>query len=529
MRVNLRRWVSFPAANKHEWGPDTVTIIDTPNLYNGIATAGGADILDLDNVRGAFIDMGEGNNTLTVNDGNFYGQISAGSGEDSVTLTNTNAGGGISLGDGDDVLSATGTGNQRIGGLNTGEGDDEVTLDGMTVNNDFDTGDGDDTVSLTNSRVNTKLDTGDGDDELTIDDSRINGAVDAGDGTDIITVTDSTLNGLLDAGDGDDIINVTDTTLNSGLDGGDGNDLISVEGGVINSGFDAGLGDDTISLGADTRINGVLDAGTGHDVLILPVGSVVTDATNGTFAIQPDVIYDISSGSVVLPSGNRITYDGFEYSADEIPCYTPGARILTPQGLKKVEDLRPGDEVVTLDNGPVPITWVGSKSLSGLELLFRRNLAPVIIPAGALGPNMPERRLIVSPQHRIFVDSPIAERMFGHRQVLVPAAKMVGYNGIHRALPAEGIEYIHFLCSTHQIVFAEGCATESLFLGPQALKSMGDEIEELFPHLCDRQAATMASPVPARPFAAKKAKVARMLCRHASNRKPLVPGQLLCS
>ena len=63
---------------------------------------------------------------------------------------------------------------------------------------------------------------------------------------------------------------------------------------------------------------------------------------------------------------------------------------------------------------------------------------------------------------------------------------------------SEAVEYVHLLFSRHQIIFAEGAPTESLLLGPEALRMLPvvaqEEIEELFP-----KAAELASmAVPAR-------------------------------
>ena len=56
-----------------------------------------------------------------------------------------------------------------------------------------------------------------------------------------------------------------------------------------------------------------------------------------------------------------------ELQAIGIPCFTPGALIETEDGQVPVEDIRPGDMVMTIDNGLQPVRWVGQRveSLAG--------------------------------------------------------------------------------------------------------------------------------------------------------------------
>lgn len=101
-----------------------------------------------------------------------------------------------------------------------------------------------------------------------------------------------------------------------------------------------------------------------------------------------------------------------------IPCYAPGTLIDTPDGPRAVEDLQPGDLVDTLDLGPMPIRWLrrGDQPLQSAA----RDDRPVMISAGAFGPDCPARDLIVSPQHRILVGGHGQhEALFG-REVFAP-------------------------------------------------------------------------------------------------------------
>ncbi|MBK4215504.1 Hint domain-containing protein [Paracoccus caeni] len=205
-------------------------------------------------------------------------------------------------------------------------------------------------------------------------------------------------------------------------------------------------------------------------------------------AIQ-SVFTTFNAGHIGNLSVNRVC-DNF------IACFTPGTLIDTHDGPRLVEDLKAGDAVLTRDNGVQILRWTGGRPM---ELhAGNDHLRPILIAAGALGEGLPVADLRVSPQHRVLVRSAIARRMFGAEEVLVAAKHLVGLPGIEVDRVADSVTYLHILFDRHEIVFSNGAPTESLFTGPEAMKSVPeaarDEIMSLFPEL----AATNALPVPAR-------------------------------
>lgn len=169
----------------------------------------------------------------------------------------------------------------------------------------------------------------------------------------------------------------------------------------------------------------------------------------------------------------------------EIPCFTAGTRIDTRNGPVAVEDLRPGDMVLTRDNGFLPLVWCGQRRVSDAEMAATEELAPVMIAQGALGNGLPEQAMRVSPQHRMLVTGPRAELMFGEREVLVPAIDMVGLPGITRDRSAA--TYVHIMFDSHQIVRADGAWSESFQPADAAMGGLDAaqraELLALFPAL----------------------------------------------
>lgn len=216
-------------------------------------------------------------------------------------------------------------------------------------------------------------------------------------------------------------------------------------------------------------------------------------------------------------------FDNQSVDGSRVVCFTSGTLIDTDRGAVHVEDLRAGDMVRTMDSGFQAVRWVGSRQIAASELAANPNLCPIRVRAGALGGGLPERDLLVSPQHRILLRSKIALRMFDSDEVLSAAKHLAVLEGIEIASDVRDVIYVHFLCDRHEIVFAEGTPTESLYTGAQALKSVSAaaraEILALFPELHDR--APDQRPLPARPLL--RGREARQLAiRHARNTKPLL-------
>ena len=108
-------------------------------------------------------------------------------------------------------------------------------------------------------------------------------------------------------------------------------------------------------------------------------------------------------------------------------------------------------------------------------------LAPIVFAAGTWGAL---RDMAVSPMHRMFVSDWRAELMFGESEVLVPAHHLINGDAIYRR-PCAEVTYVHLVFDAHEIILAEGIASESFH---PSLDAVGDddiraELLTLFPEL----------------------------------------------
>ncbi|MFK7868924.1 MAG: Hint domain-containing protein [Roseobacter sp.] len=177
--------------------------------------------------------------------------------------------------------------------------------------------------------------------------------------------------------------------------------------------------------------------------------------------------------SYIKVSGSN---DGTSVYRQYITCFADGTLIDTPHGSVPVDSLKVGDEVWTYSNGPLPLRWVASTTVNGVD-----RFAPVHLSAGALG-NTSDLR--VSQQHRILIADALAEFHFGAAEVLVAAKHLCGLPGI-RLDPCEQITYTHVMFDSHQIVRSGGLLSESFFFADHSVQPLDQaaraELQALFP------------------------------------------------
>jgi hypothetical protein len=185
--------------------------------------------------------------------------------------------------------------------------------------------------------------------------------------------------------------------------------------------------------------------------------------------------------------------------ASYCPCFTPGTLIKTDVGEIPVEEITVGMRVLTRDNGYRSIMWVGHRTLGSETLKDIPSLSPIRIVKGALGPMLPERDTVVSPQHRMLLSNSQIREWFDADEVLVAAHLLTCFEGVSRE-KVDTVNYIHFMFDQHEIVLADGAWSESY--QPSDLRSGAmdarhrDELLSIFPKL---ETDTRAKYPPARP------------------------------
>jgi Ca2+-binding RTX toxin-like protein len=255
------------------------------------------------------IDLGGGNNTLTLAAGgnmgtvNNIGTVIGGSGADIITLGTAIAKGSIDLGVGNDTLTfGNGTNSATVANTETitgGTGSDSVTLSGaLTTAMSVDLGGGSNTLTLANggntgtvNNVQT-LAGGSGADAITLATAMINGSVDLGAGNDTLQLAAFTNH-----------VSIANTET---VFGGSGNDTIVLTGSnasMVMGG--AGMNFITGNTGADEFVFDQDGAGNNSTVLNFSAakGDKIGLDTTGSSTLTTNT-YDL--GGAALTNGTNL-------------------------------------------------------------------------------------------------------------------------------------------------------------------------------------------------------------------------------
>src|SRR5262245_28877337 len=125
-------------------------------------------------------------------------------------------------------------------------------------------------------------------------------------------------------------------------------------------------------------------------------------------------------------------------------CFCSGTTLATRTGAVAIETLKPGDLLTTVGGGAAPVTWLGRQTLS-LDQDDPLRIVPIRVTTGALGPDLPARDLLLSPDHAILIG-----------EVLVEAGALV--NGTTIVRESDGsptFGYFHVELGEHTLILAD--------------------------------------------------------------------------
>ena len=234
-----------------------------------------------------------------------------------------------------------------------------------------------------------------------------------------------------------------------------------------------------LSSSADWSLGGTVAAGTTVD--FAPHGSARLTLANpasvqGTiFGFAPGetlALAGVTATGVSLSSANTLTVEGagitlafdpaqnfaatpFEWQAAggetllTVQCFAEGTHIATEHGPVAVEDLAEGMGVITARGDIAPIAWLGRRRVACRSHPRPGDAFPVRIRAGAVGPGLPVRDLLLSPDHAVFIAG-----------VLIPVRYLVNGTSIAQER-VDAVTYYHLELAAHDVVLAEGLPCES--------------------------------------------------------------------
>ena len=492
-------------------GTDTVTFSEIEGFIltdqNDTFTAFGTSAVTVNSGAGNdFIREGNGRNTIDAGTGS--DTIVSGLGTSTITGGEDVDGGDIDVldfGVADDAVTITFDGAES--GTYADDDGDSGTFSEIEL---FKLTSGNDSVDASLDTAGVVIDGGGGADTII-----------GGSGDDVITgggPVSGDPGDSLSGGAGDDII-LGDAGADT-IDGGTGNDFI--EGGVGNDLLTGGEGDDYFTYTPGDGLDTITDFNTGNtgtledgdlsnnDFIDLSgyydhISELYADQaddgvlnqsnTTDTRGNAVDYSNNIQFDTNGTPNDEGIRFTGatadrsfFTVENTGVVCFTSGTLIATPKGEVPIETLKPGDLVLTRDNGPQPLIWIGQRRVGRSELVRNKNLRPIEIKPTLIRSHSP---LVVSRQHGVLVRRDGEETLI--RAIHLARLPRSGARIMHGC---RGVTYIHLMFDAHQIVFSAGAPSESFYPGRQAISSLAaaarDELLTLFPTLPRERARDFA-------------------------------------
>lgn len=177
-----------------------------------------------------------------------------------------------------------------------------------------------------------------------------------------------------------------------------------------------------------------------------------------------------------------------EVAADRALGLAGNANVRTPCGARHIANLRPGDLVVTRDNGLVPVRMIWTRTVTEAEMAADPSLAPVRLTPRCIGPMMPQRDLVVAGDHRLLIpgyrlaDQPDAAAALIAARDIAESSDKAFVNRAHG-----DITYYNLVFDAQQVFAANGLPVESYLPSPDNLSRLAakvrDDIERVFPDL----------------------------------------------
>lgn len=166
---------------------------------------------------------------------------------------------------------------------------------------------------------------------------------------------------------------------------------------------------------------------------------------------------------------------------DAFSAIARGTLITTDRGPVSIEDLTPGNRVLTLERGPETLLWVGSM------MLYPAGSTPgvesgglVRVTADRFGYARPMADLLLGPTARLLHRHARVAEIIGTQAAFAPARGFVDGMGVIRIDPISPVPVFHLAFAGHRTIRANGIEIESFHPGLATDAMLDPELMALF-------------------------------------------------
>lgn len=168
-----------------------------------------------------------------------------------------------------------------------------------------------------------------------------------------------------------------------------------------------------------------------------------------------------------------------------LSAFARGTVLQSEKGPIAVEDLLPGDRLITAQGEACCVTWIGSATFAPNEL---RASAPLTrIMADSFGVSRPESFLTLGAAARVLQTPPSLRSDAGRTRLMTVASRFVDGTHVIEVSPPTPVRLYHLSLHRHAAVLAAGLEVETYHPGPQPTKTLSHTLRSvfmsMFPHV----------------------------------------------
>lgn len=187
-------------------------------------------------------------------------------------------------------------------------------------------------------------------------------------------------------------------------------------------------------------------------------------------------------GSIVIGQRRVPTLPIFDSA---FAAFAQGTLFQSDQGLNAVEDLQPGDRIMTAAGKCEQITWIGSATFAPTDMGERMRLTRIM--PDSFGVNRPENFISLGTAARVLHTPPHLRNSTSAAQIMTPADQFVDGVNVIEVTPPTSVRLFHIGLRRHAALVAGGLEVESYHPDATALKDLSQTLQSvfmsLFPHV----------------------------------------------
>jgi hypothetical protein len=190
----------------------------------------------------------------------------------------------------------------------------------------------------------------------------------------------------------------------------------------------------------------------------------------------------------LLPNGNiaetRHIAPALPLFEDAFCAFSRGSLVDTPNGPIAIEDLLPGDAVITGNGESHPVLWKGSTTLvPGRPGPQGRSMHLTRIMADSFGMQRPGSCVIAGPSARLLHTPTHLRSVAGGAQMLTPVREFIDGMNVIETAPPTPVELFHLCLKRHTVISVSGLEMETYHPGETAARIISNAMRSLFLNL----------------------------------------------